>query len=138
MPRPAGLRRDPRRRLLHRGPRHGGALSLEAAMAVPVLFLLVLVVLHAAVLAADALLVHGAAREGARAAAAGVAESEVRAVVSEVIGGRSAQVTVAPTRRRPGEVVTVSVRLESRAGMLVGPLYVSGTAAGTVEPGGGA
>lgn len=106
-------------------------------MAVPVLFLVVLVVFHAAVLAADALAVHGAAREGARAAATGAAAHQVRAVVRRAVGDRPVEVTVDPPGRRAGDLVTVTVRLRSRAGTgAVGPLHVSASAVGMVEPAG--
>lgn len=110
-----------------------GSVSLEMALAVPALFLLVLLVLHAAVLGRDAILVQSAAREGARVAATTGSDAAVRSVVSEALDGREATVTISPAVRRPGHVVRVTVTLRSRAGREGTELR--GVAAAVVEPG---
>lgn len=110
-----------------------GTVSLELALAVPALFLLVLLVLHAAVLGRDAVLVQAAARDGARVAATTTSDPAVRSAVTEALDGRAATVTVVPAARRPGHVVRVTVTLRSRAGR--GGTELRGVAAAVVEPG---
>lgn len=114
---------------------HGdaGTVSLELALAVPALFLLVLLVLHAAVLGRDAVLVQAAARDGARVAATTTSDAAVRTAVVGSLDGRDARVTVAPAVRRPGQIVRVTVTLRSRAGR--GRTELRGVAAAVVEPG---
>jgi Flp pilus assembly protein TadG len=109
-----------------------GVLSLELALTVPALFLLLLVVFHGAVYTRDALIVQGAAREGARVASTTSDDAAVAAVVRAALDGREAAVVVTP-RGRPGEVVSVTVSMRSRAGR--GGLVVTASAATTVEPG---
>jgi len=105
------------------------SVSLEVALTMPVVFVVIVLVLNAAVLARDALAVQGAAREGARVAATGATDAEVAATVRGALGGGLAGVTVRPARRVPGELVTVVVRIRSVAGV-----EVSGRAAAQVEP----
>ncbi len=114
-------------------PGERGAVSLEFALAVPVLALLMLLVLHAAVYARDALLVQGAAQHGARAAAATADNNRVRGVVRDALDGRDAVVTITPLHRQAGDTVRVGVTLRSRAGF--GHHSVTARGAAIVEPG---
>lgn len=110
-----------------------GSVSLEYGLAVPVLFLLILVVFHAAVVGRDALLVQHAARHGARTAATTTDDRAVRAAVRDAMDGRAAEVTIGPSRRRSGGVVHVTVTYRSQAG--VGDTVLTGSAVASVEPG---
>jgi Flp pilus assembly protein TadG len=119
-----------RRRRVRAGER--GVLSLELALTVPALFLLLLLVFHGAVYARDALIVQGAAREGARAASTTTDDTVVADVVRDALDGRDAVVVVAP-RQSPGDVVRVTVTMRSAAGR--GGLEITASAAALVEPG---
>lgn len=109
-----------------------GSLSLEFALTVPALFLVLLVVGHLIVFARDALAVQTAAREGARVAATSSGEDGVRRAVAAALDGRQARVVVTPRDRQVGELVRVTVILESAAGP--GGTTVAGSAASVVEP----
>jgi Flp pilus assembly protein TadG len=130
--RPGRPARTPSRTALRTDDR--GVFALELALTVPALFLLLLLVFHAGVLARDAVLVQGAARDGARAAATSRDDGAVRRVVRDAVDGRDATVTVGP-RGAPGTPVRVTVRMRSRAGG--GRTDVTATATALVEPGGG-
>lgn len=108
-----------------------GVVSLELALAIPQLFLLLLVVFHAAGLGLDALRVQNAARQGARVAATTSSRSEVVAAVEEAMEGRPATVTVTGARE-PGSLVRVTVSSPSKAGL--GGTTVTGAASAAVEP----
>lgn len=110
-----------------------GSLSLELALTVPALFLLMLVVFHAAVYARDALLVQDAARRGARVAATSLDDEVITAAVRDALDGRPAAVTVGPPARRAGDVVRVTVTLQSR--VVPGAAPLSATSVAAVEPG---
>lgn len=110
-----------------------GVLSLELALTVPALFLLVLVVFYAAVYARDALLVQDAARRGARVAATTLDDGAVVTAVREALDGRTATVTVRPSTRRAGDLVRVTVTLQSQVIPRAGSL--TATAVTAVEPG---
>ncbi len=112
---------------------HDGSLSLELALTVPALFLLMLVVFHAAAYARDALLTQDAARRGARVAATSLDDGAIRTAVRDALDGRSAEVTVHPSARRAGDVVRVTVTLQSRVVPGAPPLTARAVAA--VEPG---
>ena len=116
----------------HRGEGESGVVSLELALAIPLLFLLLLVVFHAATLGRDALLVQDAARQGARVAATTADRSDVVAAVTEAVDGRQVTVSISGARR-PGGLVTVAVTMASKAGR--GGTTVTGEAAAAVEPG---
>jgi hypothetical protein len=87
-----------------------GILSLEAVLILPVLALLVLGLLQVAAVARDVLLLHEAARAGARVAAtttgAAAPERAARAAAPELSALR---VEVDPRARRAGDLVTVRV-----------------------------
>ncbi|MFN2556206.1 MAG: TadE family type IV pilus minor pilin [Nitriliruptorales bacterium] len=110
-----------------------GSLSLELALTVPALFLLMLVVFHAAVYARDALLTQDAARRGARVAATSLDDGAIHQAVRDALDGRPATVTVQPSARRAGDVIRVTVVLQSRG--LPGTPQLTATAVAAVEPG---
>lgn len=85
-------------------------LSLEAVLVLPVLALLIVGVLHVAVVVRDVLVIHEAARAGARVAATTTGYAPVaaaaRQAAPELPGLR---VSVTPTHRRDGDLVRVEV-----------------------------
>lgn len=99
--------------------RAGGQATVELALGLPVVFLGTLLVLQMALVGRDVLLVHHAAREGARAAAVGRPALD---------GARSASGALDPERlavdvRRRGGRVEVTVRYQAVTGLpLVGHL----------------
>lgn len=109
-----------------------GSSSLEFALTVPVLFVLVVVVLHSAVFVRDAVLVQHAAHEGARVAATTTSDRAVRAAVTAALDGRVGEVTITPSPRRAGDTVVVVVVHHSVAGPV--GVDVRGRAATRVEP----
>jgi Flp pilus assembly protein TadG len=90
-------------------------LSLEAVLVLPVLALLAVSLLQVAVLVRDVLIVHEAARAGARAAATTTGASAptraARAAAPELAG---ITVSVTPVSRREGDLVRVEVRATRR------------------------
>lgn len=98
-----------------RAVRERGMLSLEAVLVLPVLVLLMLGLLQVAVLVRDVLIVHEAARAGARVAATTTGASAptraVRAAAPELAG---LAVTVSPVSRRAGDLARVEVRATRR------------------------
>jgi len=102
----------------------GGSLSLEFALTVPLLFVLVMVVFNAAMLGRDALLVQSAAREGARAAAVTDERAAVTLAADRALGGRPASVAVV----EDGDLVRVTVTMTSRVAGLGVELTASATA----------
>lgn len=120
-----GGRHDPRRQ--------GGAVSLEAALLLPVIALLTLAVLRTVGVARDVLVVHEAARAGARAAATTVTDGPPTTAARAAADGRPVDVRITPAQRRPGEIVTVEVELADRLGPL--PYRVAARAVAQVEPG---
>lgn len=115
--------------------RQDGIVSLELALALPLLALAVLAALQSLALARDVLLAHEAARAGARAAATTVTTGPVLAAAEAAADGRPVRVTVSPGRRRPGDLARVDVRIEHRIGPHVVPVRAG--AAARVEPGAG-
>lgn len=96
-----------------------GSVSLEAALALPVVALAAFALLQLAGVLADAIAVREAAAAGARTAATATSVDDVHAVVRAAVGDhRDVTVTVAPPRRRPGTLIRVEVRLTSRLGPL--------------------
>ena len=110
-----------------------GSLSLEFALVIPVVFVLVMLVFHAAVYARDALVAQDAARAGARSAATTTSDDAVVEVVRAAVDGRAVDVVVTPSLRRSGQLVSVAVTLTSRAGL--GTTTVTVRAVAVVEPG---
>ncbi len=93
-----------------------GSLSLEAAMAVPVVALCALALLQLVAVARDVLLAQELARLGARVAATSPADGEVHAAVTRAAGPDvEVEVTIDPSVRGRGDTVDVQVVLR-RAG----------------------
>ena len=94
-----------------------GMLSLEAVLILPVIAAVILGLLQVAALGRDLLVLHEAARVGARVAATttgtGAPERAARAAAPELAG---LVVSVAPAVRRDGDLVVVEVSAEHRFG----------------------
>ena len=103
-------RGSPRSARSGRRPGERGSQTLEFALIVPGIAVLVVVLVHVAMLGADLLGVQVLAREGARAAARG---ADATAPVRAAADGRAVQVRISPLVTSPGEPVTVTVRLRS-------------------------
>lgn len=117
-----------------RGSRHeDGVLSLEFALALPLLVLAVVAALQGLGLGRDVLVAQDAARAGARAAATASGTAPVAAAVAEAVGGRDVAWHVAPESRGEGDLATVVVTLSSRVGPVT--LDVRADASARVEPG---
>jgi hypothetical protein len=110
-----------------------GILSLEAVMMLPVVAVLVLGLLQVAALGRDLLVLHEAARVGARVAAttSGTAAPEraARAAAPEL---SELVVEVIPAVRADGDLVVVTVRTERRLGPVSRTLQAEALA--RVEP----
>jgi hypothetical protein len=105
-----------------RGGHHRGQATVELALGLPVVFLAVLLVLQLALVGRDAVLVHHAAREAARAAAVAPMASSARAgALASTTALDPHRLDVSLTRR--GGRVTAQVRYRAVTGLpLVGPL----------------
>ena len=93
-----------------------GSQALELALALPFIVLGLVIVLHAAVLAADLVAAQNVAFQAARVAA--VADDDVVAdAVRDAAGRRPVEVELEPRspHRRAGDLVAATVRLRSRA-----------------------
>jgi hypothetical protein len=117
-----------------------GSLSLESVLLLPVVALLVIGLLGAVGIVRDVLVLHEAARAGARAAATTTGNEPVaraaRAAAPELPDLR---VVVTPSTRRDGDLARVQVEVERRLGPVSHRLRASTVA--RVEPavgGGGA
>jgi pyruvate/2-oxoglutarate dehydrogenase complex dihydrolipoamide acyltransferase (E2) component len=117
-----------------RGPRgQVGALTLEAVLVLPVLALLVTGLLGAVGIVRDVLVLHEAARAGARAAATtGDVAPVVRAAREAAPELPDLRVTVTPAVRRDGDLARVEVRVERGVGPVTQRLRASAVA--RVEP----
>lgn len=94
-----------------------GALSLEAVLVLPLLAVLVVVLLQVAALVTDVLVLHEAARAGARMAATTSGSTAVVAAAKESapeLPDLTVQVT--PTVRGDGDLVRVEVRVTRSVG----------------------
>ncbi len=110
-----------------------GSLSLEAVMVLPILALLVVALLQVAALVTDTLLLHEAARAGARTAATTTGSEPVaRAARQAAPELEGMQVRVEPVVRRDGDLARVEVRLTRQIGPVRHPLRA--VAFGRVEP----
>ena len=106
-------------------------MSLEFALLLPLVALLLVATLQLAGLVRDVLVVQDLARQAARVAAVSNDDGPVRAVVGDRLPGTT--VVITPPRRRSGTTVRVVVRhVAEVAGQRV-PLV--GRAAALVEPG---
>jgi uncharacterized protein (DUF58 family) len=109
------------------------SVSLEAALALPLVALAAFGLLQLAGLLTDAMAVREAAATAARVAATTTANGQVESAVHAAVGaGRDVTVAVTPPRRRSGTLIRVEVRLASR----LGPLRptVTATSASRGEP----
>jgi hypothetical protein len=109
-------------------------LSLEVVLVLPVVALLIVGLVQVAVLGRDLLVLHEAARVGARVAAttsgASAPERAARAAAPELVG---LTVSVTPTVRSDGDLVLVEVSAEHRLGPVVRTIRARSIA--RVEPG---
>lgn len=110
-----------------------GAVSLEAALLLPFVALVTLAVLQTVGVARDLLLVHDAARAGARSAATTLGQGPPTDAARSAADGREVTVRVEPARRVAGDLVTVTVDLAGRFGHL--PYTVTARSVAEVEPG---
>jgi hypothetical protein len=84
-------------------------------MVMPAVLFLVVLALHAGLLAMDLVAVQGMAREAARAAAVG-GDAAARDTLTEAAGARPAELTLSPRApRTAGTLVTAEVRLRTTA-----------------------
>jgi len=119
------------------GREHGQA-TVEFALLLPVVFLLILSVLQVAVVALDVVLAAGAAREAVRSAAVDADPAAARrAGERSVLQSERLTVVMGP-RGEPGDVVTVTATYRSATdlplvGALIGDLTLRQTASMRVE-----
>lgn len=84
-------------------------------MVLPAVILVLVLILHAGVLAADAVAAQGFAREAARVAAVDD-DAAVREALDAAAGSRPVDLDIQPAgQRSPGSLVTVQLRVRSRA-----------------------
>jgi Flp pilus assembly protein TadG len=93
-----------------------GAVSLEAVLVLPLLALLVSGLLEVAGVVRDVLVVHEAARVGARAAATSTGTAGVVRAARDAAPELTVRVEVDPASRRDGDLVRVSVSATRRLG----------------------
>src|SRR4051794_19876534 len=97
-----------------------GQASVELALVLPVLVMLLLALVQTALVARDELLVQDAARAAVREASVGASESRVRDAARRALPG----VTVEVDRSGVGDPVTVVARYHDRTNLpLIGPLF---------------
>lgn len=126
----------PRSRLGRR-PVDDGVFTIEALLLLPLLVIIVAGLLLVGSIVADALLVHEAARAGARAAATSTgAGAPTRAAQQAAPELGDMTVHVEPASRRTGDLVRVRIEVTR----VVGPVthQLAATAIARVEPGVGA
>jgi hypothetical protein len=114
--RPERSRHDPRPDFRRHDPRHpaGGSVTLEWVLVLPLVALAMAGILEVGAVVRDALLVHDAARLGARAAATSTGDADVHRAVAGVLP--DARVDVQPRHRRDGDLVRVRVELTRSLG----------------------
>jgi Flp pilus assembly protein TadG len=93
-------------------------LSLEAVMMLPILALLIMALMETAVVIRDVLVVHEAARAGARAAATTTGTDPVFAAARRAAPELTIEVSVDPVVRGDGDIAVVTVT----ARRLIGPM----------------
>ena len=109
-----------------------GVLSLEFALLLPVVAMVLMAIVLAAVHGVDQLAVQEAARQAARVAATTRAGEAPTAAASESAFPRIVSVVVKPASRRPGDRVLVAVRHTRDVGWL--HWTVTGVAHAVAEP----
>jgi hypothetical protein len=99
-----------------------GSQTVEFALVLPGVVLVLVLVLHGAWLGADLVLAQSLAREAARVAAV-ADDGQVRAALDEAAGERPVEVTLAPPSgaRAAGALVTARLRVRTRAFAVFGP-----------------
>ena len=110
-----------------------GSVSLEAALALPLVVLAALGLLQLVGLLTDAMAVREAAATAARVAATTTANGPVESAVRAAVGAdRDVTVAITPPRRRAGTLIRVEVRMGSQ----LGPMRptVTATSASRGEP----
>jgi hypothetical protein len=118
----------------------GGSLTLELVLLLPVLALLVTGLLGSVSIVRDVLILHEAARVGARAAATSTGtDAVVRAAREAAPELPDLRVTVSPTSRRDGDLARVRVEVDRRLGPVTHRLRAASVAwvepaVGTVPP----
>jgi hypothetical protein len=117
-----------------------GSLTLELVLLLPVLALLVTGLLGSVSIARDVLILHEAARVGARAAATSTGtDAVVRAAREAAPELPDLRVTVSPANRRDGDLARVRVEVDRRLGPVTHRLRAASVAwvepaVGTVAP----
>lgn len=108
------------RPLLDRGGERGSQ-TLEFALLLPLVAFVLVIGIHAGILASDLVAAQGLAREAARVAA--VADDETARRALEDAAGRQPVdlVLTPPAPRTPGTLVTAELRVQSRAFRPFGP-----------------
>lgn len=93
-----------------------GSQSIEFALALPFVMLAIVLLLHAALFAADVVTAQALALQAARAASTGD-DRAVSAALEQAAGRRRVEVTVEPpdSRRSAGDPVAATVRLRTAA-----------------------
>ena len=119
--------------------RSSGQATLELALLLPVVVLILSVLVQVGMMGVDQVRVWHAAREGARVAAVSADPADVEAAVSRGgLMGLHVAVTPVARYRRPGQPVTVTVSLAPRwrtplVGRLIGPSEVTAQASMRIE-----
>lgn len=115
------------------GPCQRGSLSLEAALAVPLVAVVAMGLLQVLGVARDALLAQDLARLGVRVAATTTSDAAVREAIVDAAGAEvTTHVRIAPPVRRRGTAVVVEVELR-RPGRVL-DAAVTGRAVAHGEP----
>jgi hypothetical protein len=115
------------------GSHEAGSLSLESVLLLPVVALLVLGLLGAVGVVRDVLVLHEAARAGARAAATTTGSEPVARAAREAAPELpDLRVVVTPSTRRDGDLARVQVEVDRRLGPVSHRLRASSVA--RVEP----
>ena len=99
----------------HRAAGDEGQTSVELALTLPFVFVLLLALVQAGLVVRDQLLVTHAAREGARVAAVSTDDQRVRAAAVQASGAlEPGRLSVVPgARGQPGSLVTVGIGYDS-------------------------
>jgi Flp pilus assembly protein TadG len=106
--------------------------SLEWVLALPLLALVVVGLLEVGGIVRDVLLLHDAARAGARAAATSTGTASVQEAVDASVASLDPRVEVVPRQRSAGDLVEVTVTVERDLGPVTHPLTARAVA--RVEP----
>lgn len=96
-----------------------GQSTVEFALVLPVIVLLLVAMLDVAALAADQLHADAVARDAARVASTATTADEARAIIADVVGSSTARVTSFESAIGDG-VITVRVRVEPRTSNVFG------------------